>query len=240
MRNLFPFLTSMTQSNPQLRSNPTTDSVHTKSNVMLSIAFFSSAKVRRFSTSVIKLKFDPSNNTNINDLPPGANTILAREFYYEETYGRNQQEVRRISETYRTSNSREELNRVLDRVHTDSNELTNTHHDMQTRDQHYFNLDTIREAVIDRLMELEQQDTDNSSSPVINPNSNNNRDPNNNDNNRPLNSDTNSAGSGDSNRPINSDSNNGGVNSGRPLSTPTEFVQEIQDNEPIDIIDPDL
>ena len=213
---------------------------HTKSNVMPSIALFSSAKVRRFSTSVIKLKFDPSNNTNINDLPAGMNTIVAREFYYEETYGRNQQGVRRISETHRTSSSREELNRVLDRTHTDSNELINTHPDMQTRDQHYFNIDTIREAVIDRLMELEQQDTDNNSSPVINPNSNNNGDPSNNDNNGPLNSDSNSAGSGDSNGPINSDSNNGGVNSGRPLSTPTEFVQEIQDNEPIDIKDPDL
>lgn len=168
------------------------------------------------------------------------NTIVAREFYYEETYGRNQQEVRRISETHRTSYSREELNRVLDRTHTDSYELINTHPDMQTRHQHYFNIDTIREAAIDRLMELEQQDTDNNGSPVINPNSNNNGDPNNNDNNGPLNSDSNSAGSGDSNGPINSDSNNGGVNSGRPLSTPTEFVQEIQDNEPMDIIDPDL
>ena len=252
----FRFLTSIQQSNPQLQLNAKTDSVHTKSNVMPSIALFSSAKVRCFSTSVIKLKFDPSNNTNINDLPAGMNRIVAREFYYEETYGRNQQDVRRISETLSTSNSREELTTVLDRIDTDSNELTNTHHDMPTRDQHYFNLDTVREAVIDRLMELEQQDTDNNSSPVINPNSNNNDDPNNNDNNGPLNSDSNSAGSGvnngplnsdsnsagsgDSNGPINSDSNNGGVNSGRPLSTPTEFVQEIQDNEPMDIIDPDL
>jgi len=46
------------------------------------------------------------------------------------------------------------------------------------RDQHYFNLDIkLGEAVIDRLMELEQQDTDNNSKPVINPNSNNNADP---------------------------------------------------------------
>ncbi|KAL2036489.1 hypothetical protein N7G274_010775 (mitochondrion) [Stereocaulon virgatum] len=250
MIKLFYFVTSLSQSNPQYRFKLTTGSVNTKSNVTPSIALFSSVKVRRFSTSHIKLKVNQPNSTDINDLPDGLNTVVTRELYYEETYGRNQEEVRQISEAHRSSNNREELNRVLDRTRTDSNELINTHPDMQARDQHFFNIDTIREAVIDRLMELEQQDTDNNSSPVTSSDSNNNGDPNNNNNdsdngdsnnndsNGPLSS--NSPGSGHSNSPINSVSNNGGVNSGRPLSTPTEFVQEIQDNEPIDIIDPDL
>ena len=103
-----------------------------------------SINVRYFSTSTLKLKLDSSKDTNDNNLPSGVNTIIAREYYYERVYGRNQEELRNISEQLRTSHELGYLRDRLDQVNSEIDALTNTHHDMQTRNQHHFNADTVR------------------------------------------------------------------------------------------------
>ena len=118
-----------------------------------------SINVRYFSTNSLKLKLDSSKHTNDNNLPSGINTIIAREYYYEPVYGRNQEEVRNISEQLRTSDEPGYLRDRLDQVNSDIDAPTNTHHDMQPRNQHHFNANTVREAIVDRVMELEADNT---------------------------------------------------------------------------------
>lgn len=209
---------------------------------------FISINVRYFSTSTLKLKLDSSKHTNDNNLPSGVNTIIAREYYYERVYGRNQEEVRNISEQLRTSDELGYLRDRLDQVNSDIDALTNIHHDMQTRNQHHFNADTVREAIVDRVMELEADNTFNGT----NVQANNHNGGTNNQNNGI--GDGNSNGSSHHNERNDDGNNNAGNNGGNNsnngtgdngngnalLTSPTELVQEIQESEPMDFIDPDL
>lgn len=215
-----------------------------------------SINVRYFSTSSLKLKLDSCKHTNDNYLPSGVNTIIAREYYYESVYGRNQDEVRNISEQLRTSDELGYLRDKLDQVNSDIDASTNTHHDMQTRNQHHFNADTVREAIVDRVMELEADNTfngtnvqaknhnggtDNQNNGIGDGNSNGsshhnerNVDGNNNAGNNGSNS-VSASNNGTGNNGSGSNSNNGTGNNGNSdngnggalLTSPTELVQEI-------------
>ena len=130
-------------------------SLHSKRKITNCI----SINVRYFSTSTLKLKLDSSKHTNHNNLPSDVNTIIAREYYYEQVYGRNQEEVINISEQLITSDELGYLRDKLDQVNSDIDAPANTHNDMQTRNQDHFNADTVRKAIVDHVMELEADNT---------------------------------------------------------------------------------
>ena len=88
----------------------------------------------------------------------------------------------------------------MDKVNSEIDALTNTHRYMHTRNQHYSNADTAVEAIVDRVMELEADNTFNGTNVQAN----------------------NDSGGNNSN---NGTGDNG--NGSALLIGPTEFVQEI-------------
>ena len=209
-----------------------------------------SINVRYFSTNSLKLELDSSKHTNDNNLPSDINTIIAREYYYEPVYGRNQEEVRNISEQLRTSDEPGYLRDRLDQVNSEIDAPTNTYHDMQPRNQHHFNANTVKEAFVDRVMELEAYNTfngtnvqannggtDNQNNGIGDGNSNGsghhnerNDDGNNNAGNNGNNYDNASNNGTGNNGNGGSNSNNGNSdngNIGALLTSLTELVQEI-------------